>query len=94
MRCDLAGVGFERRDGTFAALPHEHAGFAAPGVYSEEARRTHAIFAQRRDRLGDLMTTDGLSTMRFKLLEQRRLTIAGRDRPAITLHRVEIGEPG
>jgi hypothetical protein len=65
MRCDLAGVGFERRDRGYIALHHKHAGFAAPGVYTEEARRTHAILAQRRDNLA-AVAADGLSAIEFQ----------------------------
>jgi hypothetical protein len=93
MRCNLAGLGFERRDGTYIALHHKHAGFAAPGIYNEEARRTHAVWARRRDNLAAVAATDGLSTIEFKLLEQRRLTIEGKDRPPITHHLIDIGEP-
>ena len=89
MRCDLAGLRFERRDGAYMALHHKHAGFAAPGVYTEEARRTHAVWAQRRDNLAAVAA----DVIEFKLLEQRRLTLEGKDRPPITHHLIDIGEP-
>jgi hypothetical protein len=28
----LTGLGFDRRDGTYRALAHKHAGYSAPGV--------------------------------------------------------------
>src|SRR5262249_3312148 len=62
-RCRMAGFGFDKRDGTYMPLPHPHAGYSAPGVWTEEARRTHAIFGTRSDRLADFMLTDGLSSL-------------------------------
>jgi hypothetical protein len=92
MRCDLAGLRFERRDGTYMALHHKHAGFAAPGVFTEEVRRTHAVWARHRYNLAAVVAADGLSIIEFKLLEQRRLTIEGNDRPPITHHVIDVGE--
>jgi hypothetical protein len=93
VRCDLAGLGFERRDGTYVALDHADAGYAAPGIYTGEARRTQTIFAQRVDKLGALMATDGLSAIEFKVLEQRPVTIEGNDRLSIMHYLIDIGEP-
>jgi len=92
-RCDLAGHGFERRDGTYAALPHANAGFSAPGVYSEEARRTHALWAERRLRLDRIMAEDGLETLKFTTVRQTRVTLEGEDRPLVFHHLVDIGAP-
>jgi hypothetical protein len=92
-RCCFAGLGFERRDGTYMALSHAHAGFTAPGIYSEEARRTHGLWAERRLRLERLMAEDGLETVTFRPLQQKRLTIEGRDDPPVFHHLVDIGVP-
>jgi N-terminal region of glycosyl transferase group 7/N-terminal domain of galactosyltransferase len=92
-RCDLSGLGFERRDGTYMALPHKHAGFTAPGVHSEEARHTHSVWAERRLRLEPLMAEDGLKTLQFTLLQQTRMTPDGNDQPPVFHHLVDIGAP-
>jgi hypothetical protein len=92
-RCDLAGLGFDRRDGTYMALPHQHAGLFASGIYTEEARRTHDVWVRRRDRLGDFMAADGLRTLKFALLRRSRVNIQGKDQPPVFHYLVDIGEP-
>jgi hypothetical protein len=92
-RCDLSGLGFERRDGTYMALPHPNAGFTAPGVHSEEARRTHAVWAERSPRLERLMAEDGLASLKFTPLRQTRVTLEGQDQPPIFHHLIDIGAP-
>ena len=47
-RCHLAGLGFDKRDGTYLALPHPHAGYTAAGARTEEAEQTHVLFQKRR----------------------------------------------
>jgi hypothetical protein len=93
LRCDLVGLGFERRDGTYMALAHQHAGFSAPGVYTEEARQTHVVWAQRREKLAEFMAADGLSALEFKLLRSSPVTLEGKTKPPVTHHLVDIGEP-
>ena len=94
LRCDLAGLGFERRDGTYMALEHKHAGFAAPGVHTDEARRTHALWAERRLRLPEFMAEDGIASLDFKLERRTQLTIEGKTEPPIWHYLVDIGGPG
>jgi len=84
---------FERRDGTFAALPHVHAGFSAPGVWTEEARGTHEIFLARRDRLAAFIGKDGLSTLGFRLLEKTPLALGGQVLGRSWRYLVDIGGP-
>ena len=94
LRCDLVGLGFERRDGTYVALPHEDAGFIAPNIYSEEASRTHAVWFERREHLPEFMAKDGLGELRFKLEQQRPVTLEGKSGPSVMHYLVDVGEPG
>lgn len=59
------------------AMPHQHAGFSAPGVCTEEAQRTNAIFAQRHKCLEDFMRSDGISGLEFKVLQKTTLATNG-----------------
>jgi hypothetical protein len=93
LRCDLAGLGFERRDGTYMPLEHKHEGFVAPGVYSDEARKTHALWDIRRARLGEFMAADGFSSLDFKLLRNRQLSVGGETKLLIQHHLVDLGDP-
>lgn len=92
-RCHFAGFGFDRRDGTYIALPHPDAGFIAPGIWTEEARQTHVVFEQRRDRLEQLMRKDGLSNLKFKLVEKRPISVAGQPLPNSFHYVVDLGGP-
>jgi hypothetical protein len=92
-RCHFAGFGFDRRDGTYLALPHPDAGFIAPGIWTEEARQTHVVFEQRRDHLKPLMRKDGLSSLKFKLVEKRPISIAGHMLPNSFHYVVDLGQP-
>ena len=93
LRCDMTGLGFDRRDGTFQGLPHKHAGFSAPGVHTPEARRTGAVFAEREKQLRELMKTDGLSSLAFKTVRRSPLQLMGKDVPNSFHYLVDIGEP-
>jgi hypothetical protein len=94
LRCEVSGLGFERRDGTYMALEHEHAGFAAPGVYSDEAKRTHALWNDRLPALPQAMAMDGITALDFKLIKRQRLAIGGEINPPVEHYLVDIGEPG
>jgi predicted glycosyltransferase involved in capsule biosynthesis len=76
-RCKFLGLNFERRDGTYKALPHKHAGFSAPGVLTEEARLTRAMFEGRRKNFTALMAEDGLNSIAFNVVEKRPLSTHG-----------------
>src|SRR5205085_30618 len=75
LRFKLSGMDFDRRDGTYEPLAHQHAGFVTPGLLTEEARRKHAVFEDRKARLKALMKEDGLSSLTFKLVETRSLNL-------------------
>jgi len=84
----------ERRDGTFIPLPHKHAGFSAPQVWTEEGRRTNALFAKRQRELDALIERDGLSTLKFRVLEKKPLALTGVPALANVFHYlVDLGEP-
>jgi len=92
-RCEMAGLGFDRRDGTYTALPHEHAGFVAPGVRSEAAQRTHALYKQRRPRLREWMEQDGLCSLKFETIQRGNLAANGVELANVHHYLVDIGQP-
>ncbi len=93
-RCTQAGLGFDRRDGTYQALPHKSAGFVPPGVFTEEARRTRALYAMRRERISELMDIDGLRNLKFKkTTSSGPVIVNGTEVPNAFHHIVDIGEP-
>jgi hypothetical protein len=91
-RCNIAGLNIDHRDGTYQSLAHVHAGFSAPGIYTEEARRTLTIWDGRTKRLKEVMTTDGLSSCDFKLVQSRRVSVNGNKNPPIVHYLVDIGD--
>jgi hypothetical protein len=93
-RCKLMGFDLERRDGTYQGLPHPHAGFIAPGVYSEEGRRTRALYESRRERIRELIPTDGLSSLAFETVKHESIQVNGSLIPNAFHDVVDIGEPG
>jgi hypothetical protein len=90
-RCHIKGFGFEKRDGTYSALPHKHAGFQAPGFRTKEARRTHDMFGQRESRLEQLIDEDGLTNLQYKLIEKREVRVEGEVTPNAWHFLVDIG---
>ena len=91
MRCVAAGLGFDRRDGTYRALPHKHAGFSAPKVHTEEARRYLALFETRRERIRELMDEDGLQNLRFETINRVPIQLNGVELPNAFHYLVDIG---
>jgi len=92
-RCHLAGLGFDKRDGTYLALPHPHAGYTKAGARTEEAERTRATFLQRRSRFAEFMLSDGLSNLKFELLDKRPIAVDGQILPHSFHYLVDIGQP-
>lgn len=92
-RCDMTGLGFDPRDGTFQGLHHKHAGISASGSLTKEALRTTALFAERRKKLSALMATDGLSSLSFKTVRREPVQLMGKDVPNAFHYLVDIGEP-
>lgn len=93
LRARMAGLGFDCRDGTYTALPHPHAGFASPGVHSEEAQRTHAVWNERQGRMQEFMEKDGLSSLDFKLVRAARIALDDKQVPNAFYYLVDIGAP-
>ena len=93
LRCKLAGLSIERREGTYQPLSHTHAGFTAPGVYSEEGRRTRALYDARRPRAREWMAEDGLSSLGFSVSKQSPIKINGTIWPNAFRYLVDIGSP-
>lgn len=76
-RCNFAGYEIEKRDGTYTALPHKHAGFERPGVHTLEARQTGEIFKKRKDNLSELQRTDGLNDLSYSLRDRKNIVVNG-----------------
>jgi hypothetical protein len=93
MRCVLAGLGFDRRDGTYRALPHKDAGFAAPGVHTEEARHNITLYKTRRERIRELMDEDGLQNLKFETIRRVPISLNGDELPNAFHYLVDIGTP-
>ncbi len=94
VRCDMAGIAWDKRDGTFESLPHAHQGIDPNGVPTKEALATQALFWQRRPGLKALMPQDGLSDLEFTSLPAAPLLLAGQPVPNFWHHIVDIGGPG
>jgi hypothetical protein len=92
-RCRLTGLGFDARDGTYMALSHKHAGLAAPDVWTPEAQRTHAVYMTRRNDIASFIALDGVSTLKFKLLEKKPLVAGGQLARDSFHYIVDIGAP-
>lgn len=90
MRCSLRIGGFEKRDGTYMALPHRHEGIISPGVWSPQAQRTHEIFAGRKDDIGRFIDQDGLSSLEYRLVKKESLPLIGPGSKTATHYLVEI----
>jgi N-terminal region of glycosyl transferase group 7/N-terminal domain of galactosyltransferase len=76
-RCRVQGFDVERRDGTYIPLRHQSAGFSAPHVWSDEGRRTNALYEKRQARLETLAGEDGVNSLKFELVEEKPLALAG-----------------
>jgi hypothetical protein len=77
LRCGLAGLEIEHRDGTFQPLHHKHRGFSVPGSPTDEALRTEAVFAQRKPKLAELMGTDGLTNLQYQVMRKGPIKFKG-----------------
>lgn len=78
MRCKSLGVPVEKRDGTFSALSHPHAGISSPGVLTPEAQSTRATFLSRKDHISDLQKCDGLSQTEFMISSKETIPVTGK----------------
>ena len=93
-RLKLRGYKLERRDGTFIPLPHKHAGYSAPHVLNDVARRTNALFAKREPNFETLIEQDGISTLKYRLVEKKPLALPTTPAlPNVFHYIVDLGEP-
>jgi hypothetical protein len=84
----------ERRDGTYIPLPHKHAGFSAPQVWSEVGRRTNELFKKREPNFTALIEQDGVNTLKFQLREKKPLALPSTPAlPNVFHYIVDLGEP-
>jgi hypothetical protein len=90
MRCKIVGLGFEKRDGTFIALPHRHRGFKADGTWTDESVETHRRFQEKVRNLSHTYLDDGLNTLQFELRQTKNLSVAGKVIDNIYHHKVRI----
>jgi xylosylprotein 4-beta-galactosyltransferase len=93
VRCVLTGLGFDRRDGTYRALPHKHAGFAAPGVYTDDAQRNLVLYETRRERIRELIDVDGLRNLKFETIRRVPVKLNDVELPNAFHYLVDIGNP-
>ncbi|MGE5539942.1 MAG: galactosyltransferase-related protein [Gemmatimonas sp.] len=81
LRCDISGLPRANRDGTYRALPHPNAGNNPDRTLTPEAVANRQRFRERRDRLAELMTGDGLSSAEFRIAETTEVSTAGLPEP-------------
>jgi N-terminal region of glycosyl transferase group 7/N-terminal domain of galactosyltransferase len=74
-RVDLTGMKRDRRDGTYRGLPHPDAGFNPDRTYKSEAQATIALWQDRKDRLNEIISRDGLTSLQLKILEQNVIPV-------------------
>ena len=78
IRCKIVGIGFDKRDGTFIALPHKHRGFNADRTWTEESIETHRLFQNKIKNLHHAYVDDGLNTLKFELMNTEKVTVDGK----------------
>lgn len=66
-RLHMAGLKWERRDGTFMPLPHEHHGFTHDYKANPEMQHTRAIFHAKGTQGVAGFGGEGLSTLKFRV---------------------------
>jgi len=94
-RLRIRNIDFDRRDGTYIPLPHKHAGFAGPHVYTEEGRRTNELFKKRQTNMRELIEQDGLNTLQFKMIDKKQpmTTADGQPVDNVWQYTVDLGPP-
>jgi len=92
LRCKIAGLEIEKRDGLYKSLQHPHAGVDAQGALTEEAKVTQAIFDERRENIESLMRSDGLNSLQFKVVRQKVVQRGGIKLTNVFHHIVDIDE--
>jgi len=92
-RCKISGIGYGRRDGTYERLPHQDNGFLPRGGWTDEARDTHKVFDQRRLNLAAFIEPDGMSTLKYSVVDKKPLSVAGQAFPNSYHYTVDIGRP-
>jgi len=94
LRCRTQGFDIERRDGTYIPLRHKSAGFSAPGVWTEEARRTNDLYKKRQLRMDALLNEDGVNALQFQLVDKKPLALTGGQTVKNVWHYiVDLGPP-
>ena len=78
IRCKIVGLDFDKRDGTFMALPHKHRGFNADRNWTEESTETHRLFQDKIKNLHHAYVDDGLNTLKFELMNTEKFTVDGK----------------
>jgi hypothetical protein len=69
LRCLVAGMQIDLRDGVFQPLHHANENFSPDGQLNDKGSRNLAAFVERRDKLchAGIPADDGLSTCRFSI---------------------------
>jgi hypothetical protein len=91
VRCNITGLDFEKRDGTYQGLPHPHRGFERDGkTYTDDASKNRERFVSRFPTLKETFRQDGIADLRFRVLENRSVLVDGAAAENIFYHVVEI----
>lgn len=91
-RCVAAGLTPHTRNGTYQALSHKSDGFKSLETleFSDAAIKNRDHYRSRKDNLSNIMKSDGLSTLNFKLINSNNVNVNGEFYPNIHLHQVDF----
>lgn len=86
IRC--AGIAWERRGGTFTALPHPRQDYLPDGTPQPEAALTAAIFARKLTEGDAGFGREGLSALRFRVTATAQWQRNGVPQPHVLHHHI------
>lgn len=89
-RCRIKKLTIKRRQGTYIPLPHQHNGLDAQGYRLPVAQKNQQRYQQRFPDIGHLMKKDGLTNLRYTLLETSTMKLNGQEQPNFFFHRVQL----
>jgi hypothetical protein len=91
VRCNITGLDFDKRDGTYQSLPHPHRGIERDGkTLTNDAAKNRERFVSRFPTLKETFRQDGIADLTFRVLESRPVLVDGAAAKNIFHHIVEI----
>jgi predicted glycosyltransferase involved in capsule biosynthesis len=90
IRCQIVSLDFDKRDGTFMSLPHNHRGFKADRTWTDEAIETHRLFQEKIKNIHREYLKDGLNTLKFEKIDTKNISISGKVINNVYHHKVKI----